>query len=253
MSKRVHKVETTWEGESDIVHNLEERGLYTPDYYALLKWNYLAVFVYDNLKRDYDHKQLLKNGLYLGRGRTVSNSYVMKGNNLPIVMEAPNGGIHGAITGECYAIRPQDIFAIDHHYKNGDRFKRAPRSITLVDQEYKTSDGMKRPIIQCLMYLGVKKHWDTFAGLLPRPLVSSGPDNAMGFTWALGSYKSQKVVPQEQPKDWIAQYLLDKEAKKKAKERERQAELSHQQIREMDEWDFGYGHYSAYQNGFPVN
>lgn len=199
----------------DIVGTLLDRARYTPDYSKLRRYENLAVFVYNDLMGDLAHSSVLSGAQYLGVGRTATGEFLMRNKSDPVVFRPDKGSKYkGHVVGEVFAIKPQVIFELDHYHMNTIKFYREEIPIFLKDQSYATSKGTKNPSLRCLMYLGVKSHWDhipDFGGAMPLKTLGKG-DNRMVFkhvgTPLLNQEKEEK--PEWDFPDWKNE--LDKQS-----------------------------------------
>ena len=164
-----------------ILSNLYRRQDRTPDFHELRMHDYVALFVYDTMKKGFLQDDYLKNSHYLGKGYTITDKYYMNvtagnGNAVIFKEDNPHSMKSGKIRGEVYAVKPELLLDIDSYHQNGIMYDREQRNIVLQDQRLETGGKSFIPTRRCHLYIGRWEHWkiyNTRSGMLirgPKPI-----------------------------------------------------------------------------------
>lgn len=145
-----------------IIEKLKEREKYSPDYHSFRSFEYVALFVYDEFKREGDLFDVISEDLiFLGQGRTASDQYCLKkyGDKPVLFSERDNPLRKGYIDGQIFAVRPEAILKMDILHKNGEMFNRHKRHFLMRDQKSPLKVNAK-PYLDCYYYAGNEEFFD---------------------------------------------------------------------------------------------
>lgn len=127
----------------------------TPDFQELKLRGDNLVFVYGTLRPKGMNSHLLEGDKYLGRGRTLTDKYILRDirGKFPIVKDS-TGSLRGKIEGDVFAVDALTMMELDYLEGNGTLYTRKERWIRLQDQHYGLKEGKSgTPVVKCWIYL----------------------------------------------------------------------------------------------------
>lgn len=141
---------------SDMTKQLRKRNTdLTPDFQELKLRGDNLVFVYGTLRPMGTNSYLLDGDKYLGRGRTLTDKYILRDirGRFPIVKDS-TGSLRGKIEGDVFAVDALTMLELDRLESNGILYTRKERWIRLQDQHYNLKQGKSgSPVVKCWIYL----------------------------------------------------------------------------------------------------
>lgn len=140
---------------------LKERGELTPDFFHIRKFNRVLVFVYDELMKNGNLSDAIKEGEFLGKSKTHSENFVLKtfGDDFPVIFTENAGSFDaGCIKGEVYAVSPETLLRLDYVKGNNSLCKRVQKPVCLIEQESPLK-SKQEIVVQAYLYLGDPEYY----------------------------------------------------------------------------------------------
>lgn len=159
----------------NVIHKLKLRAARTPDYFDLRLRKYIPIFVFNDLKKDFQHDHLMYSSEYLGRGCTLDSKYSLKeivhhNNELEVSCFKINYNLANMITarviGDIWACPPETVLDLDLYHGNNIRNIRQKINILCWDQSIPTKAKKKRQFLpfEAYAYIADDDFWDDYDG-----------------------------------------------------------------------------------------
>lgn len=187
--------------KKNIVDKLWDREERTPDFSALRMYNYIPLFIYDNMKISCLNSDMLKGSQFLGDAHTATEGYcleeTMPGRNTICFKDDNIKSLKRAkIRGEMFGAPPEIFLELDRFLLNGTMYERVLKTFFLEDQAYIVQKDKRRiPSLRAWIYLGVPKYWEKFNRRSSQ--MFSHPNNRH-----LKNYYEFRKVFQDRPTIW---------------------------------------------------
>ncbi len=149
----------------NIIEELFQREATSPDFYKLRQYDWIPVFIYDNMKREGTMNKQLQGAKYLGEAHTATNRYYMEQthharNTILFPEDNPKSLRKAKVKGELYALPPEALLSIDKYQQNGYMYTRELRNFFLEDQSYTLQNKkLRTPSIRAWVYFGNETYW----------------------------------------------------------------------------------------------
>ena len=154
--------------DKSIIDKLWSREERTPDFSTLRMYDYIPVFIYDNMKIGCLNEDMIRGSKFLGNAHTATEAYcleeTMPGRNTLCFKDDNVKSLKRAkVRGEMFGIPPEVILDLDRFLLNGTIYERTLRTFFLEDQAYVIRNGKERiPSLRAWIYLAIPKYWEKF-------------------------------------------------------------------------------------------
>lgn len=133
----------------DFVTPTALRTEYTPDFKQFRGKKNILVFVFDDLQETHFGREFFDKDKYLGRGRTVTQSFRLVVKNHVTYCYGNDYMASKAIEGDIYAVSASRLYDLDYVMENTVKTKRNSRFVYALDQKL---EGGIVPSLDCQMY-----------------------------------------------------------------------------------------------------